>query len=181
MSKHITHHCKDITRAVLSKLQHISKNIISMKICDAYLFFQRLLAGKANEENRLHRGSKKQFVLKEDQKDERKKVLTKYILFLLMFLSVPILPQTTQSRTTQCSCSAADAGTRGRRTHSCLPTLLRWSPSNCCQMIWSQINIHKSVLHYVKFLSCTANSEYRLLGFCVWLLLICTNSLEEYF
>lgn len=47
MSKHITHHCKDITQAVLSKLQHITKNFIMMKICDAYSTFQRLLVGKA--------------------------------------------------------------------------------------------------------------------------------------
>lgn len=116
---------------------------------------------KSNEENQLHREQARQLVLTEDQKDKSKKVLTKYILFLLVFLSVPILLQTTQSRTPQWSYSAenADAGTRGRRTHSCLPTLVRWSWSDCCQMIWSQINIHRSVLHYVKFLPCTANSE----------------------
>lgn len=139
------------------------------------------ISRKSNEENQLHEA--RQLVLTEDQKDECKKDLTKYILFLLVFLSVPILPQTTQSRTPRWSYSAADAdaGTRGRREHSCLPTLVRWSRSNCCQTIWSQINIHKSVLHYVKLLSCTANSEYRLSGFCAWLIFMCGNSLEEYF
>lgn len=44
-----------------------------------------------------------------------------------------------------------------------------------------QINIHESVLHYGKFLPCTGDSEYRLLGGCALLVFMCGNSLEEYF
>lgn len=60
---------QNVTRAVLSKSQHISKNIITMKICDAFLFLSLLvrkamriscMEGARRETTCINGGSKRQ-------------------------------------------------------------------------------------------------------------------------
>lgn len=55
----------------------------------------------------INRGSKR-------QKQKKNCILAKYIISLFVFISVPVMPQTTQNRTPQCSYSAVDADTGTR-------------------------------------------------------------------
>lgn len=53
-------------------------------------------------------------IKKKKKPREKNCILAKYIIFLFVFMSVPIMPQTIQNRTPQCSYSAVDADTRTR-------------------------------------------------------------------
>lgn len=71
----------------------------------------------------------------------------------------------------------------GRGTQSHLPALGSWSRSNCCQLIQSQINLHKSVLHYVRFLPHINTKLWAQIcqAFVCGSLFVCRNSLEDGF
>lgn len=156
-----------------------------MEVCDAYLFLQCLLVGKATRRISCMEGARSETIcINGGSKRQKQKSFNKtHSVLVSISLSTHSATNHTKQKNPVKLLSSGCRRWDKREEDTQLPPhtggmIMIKLLSNYLKY---QINIHKSVLHYGKFLPRTANSEYRLLGFCVSLISMCGNSLEEYF